>query len=175
MLGKARTMNPRYPNSPVRMADGRLFTDYRANCSLLMPHKEGSPAFGASFEDKQRMQQTGGQQMNTDRSLTVMKAGRIGGCVDTMVPELTKRVCAWDGCTTLPAHAAGIGQGRLYLPGRMDLVAADPDLLAKATAFEHGTFPANVNLYMAGPLPSAMPTVGVVPARPNRYSAPYGN
>ena len=175
MLGKARTMNPRYPNSPSRMADGRLFTDYRPNCQLSAQIDMHKSSFGASFENKQKLQQTGGHHINTDRSLTAMKAGRLGGCVDTMVPELTKRVCAWDGCTTLPAHAAGIGQGRLYLPGRMDLITADPDLLAKATAFEHGTFPANVGLYVAGPLPSAMPTAGVVPARPNRYSAPYGN
>lgn len=171
MLAKARIANPRYPDSPARMADGRLFTDYRANCSLLLAHKKG-PAFGASFDDKQRMQATGNLLINTDRSLTVMRAGSMS-CVDTMVPELTKRVCAWDGCTTLSAHAAGIGQGRLYLPGRPDLVAADPDLLAAKTAFEHGTFSANPNLYMAGPA-SAAPRPVVVPAKPNRYSAPYG-
>jgi len=174
MLAKARTPNPHYPDSPSRMADGRLFTDYRANCSLLMPHKAGSPAFGASFEDKQRMQGTGIQQINTDRSLAVIKAGSLS-CVDTMVPELTKRVCSWDGCRTLPAHAAGIGQGRLYLPGRVDLVVGDPDLLAKATAFDHGTFSANPNLYMAGPSASASPAIPTVPVKPNRFSAPYGN
>lgn len=175
MLAKARTINPQYPGAAARMADGRLFTDYRANCSLLMPHKAGSAAFGASFEDKQHMQQTGSQQMSTDRSLTVMKAATMSGSVDTMVPELTKRVCAWDGCTTLPSHAVGIGQGRLYLPGRMDLVAGDPDVLAAKTAFEYGTFPTNVGLYVQGGYPTAMPTAGIVPARPNRYSAPYGN
>ena len=156
------------------MADGRLFTDYRANCSLLMPHKAGSPAFGASFEDKQRMQQTGNFQMNTDRSLTVMRAGVLGGMADTMVPELTKRVCGWNGCTTMPAHAAGIGQGRLYLPGRTDLVAGDPDVLAAATAFDHGTFPSNPNIYMAGHVYGPAKPV-IVQAKPNRYSVPYGN
>ena len=157
------------------MADGRLFTDYKANCSLLMPHKAGSAAFGASFDDKQRMQQTGSQQMNTDRSLTVMKAATLSGSVDTMVPELTKRVCAWDGCTTLPSHAVGIGQGRLYLPGRMDLVAGDPDVLAAKTAFSHGTFSTNVGLYMQRASADATAGTLVQVARPNRYSAPYGN
>ena len=138
---------------------------------MLAPHPKGSPAFGASFEDKQRMQKDGLFLIGTDRSLTVMKAGTLG-CVDTMVPELTKRVCGWDGCTTLPGHPAGIGQGRLYLPGRPDLVV-DPDRLAAETAFTHGTFLANPNLYMTAELPAS--SVPVVPARPNRYSAPYGN
>jgi hypothetical protein len=110
--------------------------------------------------------------ISADRSTTVLRAGSVD-CVDTMVPELTKRVCTWNGCKTLPAHAAGIGQGRLYLPGRQDLVAADPDLLAAATAFDHGTFSVNPNSYIAGSpfVPSA---AIAVPARPNRYSAPYG-
>lgn len=137
---------------------------------MLAPHSKNSPAFGASFEDKQRMQKEGLFLIGTDRSLTAMKAGTMG-CVDTMVPELSKRVCGWDGCTTLPGHPAGIGQGRLYLPGRPDLVGGDPDRLAAETAFTHGTFFSNPNLYMASPATSSIH----VPARPNRYSAPYGN
>jgi hypothetical protein len=183
MFAKTRTVNPHYVGAPPWMSDGRLFTDYRANCSLLAPHPKDSPAFGgpmgaplgavgASFEDKQRMQKDGLFLIGTDRSLTAMKAGTLG-CVDTMVPELTKRVCGWDGCTTLPGHPAGIGQGRLYLPGRPDLAHADPDRLAAETAFAHGTFLANPNVYMAAEPPVS--SVPVVPARPNRYSAPYGN
>jgi hypothetical protein len=176
MLEQLRTPNPRYPDSPSRMADGRLFTDYRANCSLLTPHPKGSPAFGASFEDKQRMQKRGSMLMHTDRTLTTARAGSMS-CVDTMVPELTKRVCGWNGCTTMPAHAAGIGQGRLYLPGRTDLVAGDPDVLAAATAFTHGTFPSNPNLYIAGPDHGlvALQQQQATPAYKNRYSVPYGN
>jgi len=172
MLSNAQIPNPRYPGSPARMSDGRLFTDYRSNCSLLGAHQQGTPAFGADFDRKQRLQETGIHMISADRSTTVMRAGTIG-CVDTMVPEMTKRVCAWDGCKTLRAHPAGIGQGRLYLPGRQDLVAADPDLLAAATAFDHGTFSANPNTYIAGS--SVAPSAKIaVPARPNRYSAPYG-
>jgi len=175
MLAKSRTPNPHFPDSPSRMADGRLFTDYRANCSLLQQHSKGSPAFGASFDDKQRMQQTGSILINTDRSLTVMKAGSMS-CVDTMVPEATKRICTWNGCTTMPSHAVGIGQGRLYLPGRTDLVAGDPDVLAAATAFDFGTFSANPNLYIAAPSSASITAQqAAVPAVHNRFSAPYGN
>ena len=171
MSSKAQIPNPRYPGSPARMADGRLFTDYRSSCSLLSQPPARSPAFGYDFERKQNMQKAGIHMISADRSTTVLRAGTVG-CVDTMVPELTKRVCTWNGCTTLPAHAAGIGQGRLYLPGRSDLVAADPDLLAKATAFDHGTFSSNPNMY--APV-SPVSVASIVPAKPNRYSAPYGN
>lgn len=170
MLAKARTPNPHYPDSPSRMADGRLFTDYRGNCKLVVSD------YGGSFEDKQRLQQTGSILINTDRSLTVMRAGSLS-CVDTMVPEASKRVVSWNGGKTLMAHAAGIGQGRLYLPGRTDLVAGDPDVLAAATAFDFGTFSANPNMYMAGSAKTvaAQQVAAATPARPNRYSVPYGN
>jgi hypothetical protein len=170
MLAKARTPNPHYPDSPSRMADGRLFTDYRGNCKLVLSD------YGGSFEDKQRLQQTGTLMINADRSVTVMKAASLS-CVDTMVPEATKRVAGWNGGRTLVAHAAGIGQGRLYLPGRTDLVAGDPDVLAAATAFDFGTFSANPNMYMAGGGAdvTARQVATVTPARPNRYSVPYGN
>jgi len=171
MLAKARIPNPHYPDSPSHMADGRLFTDYRGNCKLVMSD------YGGSFEDKQRLQQTGNLMMNTDRSLTVMRAGRVGSCVDTMVPELTKRVPGWNGSTTMMAHAAGIGQGRLYLPGRTDLVGGDPDVLAAATAFDFGTFSANPHLYLAGSgaAVAAKREAAVSPLKHNRYSVPYGN
>jgi len=164
MIAKSRTINPRYPGAPAWMSDGRLFTDYKANCSIT-----GSEA--PNFDLKQRIQQTGQFMMKTDRSLTVMRAGSVG-CVDTMVPELTKRVADWNGAKTLPGHAAGIGQGRLYFPGRRDLVDY-PDQLAALTPMP-GTFSSNPNLYVAGPVmvPQSRP---VVPARPNRYSAPYGS
>ena len=165
--------NPHYPGSPARMADGRLFTDYRSSCSLLSQTPTRSPAFGFDFERKQNLQKSGVHMISADRSTTVLRAGSVG-CVDTMVPELTKRVCTWNGCVTLPAHAAGIGQGRLYLPGRQDLVAADPDLLAAATAFDHGTFSSNPNLYTSAP--KVVPVSAIaVPAKKNRYSVPYGN
>jgi len=165
--------NPHYPGSPARMADGRLFTDYRSSCSLLSQPPTRSPAFGFDFERKKNMQTAGVHMISADRSTTVLRAGTVG-CVDTMVPELTKRVCTWNGCTTLPAHAAGIGQGRLYLPGRQDLVAADPDLLAAATAFDHGTFSSNPNLYTSAPKVAPV-SAAAVPAKKNRYSVPYGN
>lgn len=172
-MANNRVINPRYPDSPARMADGRLFTDYGSQCRGAQP-KQGNPGFEASFDDKQRKQQTGEILMKADRSLTVMRGGIMGGCVDTMVPELTKRVCGWDGCRTLMSHPAGIGQGRLYLPGRKDLVAGDPDVLAAATAFDFGTFSQNPHLYVAAGVVPVSPAAVIQTRTANRYSAPYG-
>ena len=168
MIGN-RIINPRFPGAPAWMSDGRLFTDYRPNCELA-----GSPS-NASYDSKKHLQSMGALQIKTDRSLTVLRAGSTG-CVDTMVPESTKRVCAWDGCTTLPAHAGGIGQGRLYVWQRPELAGADPDVVAKATiSFPlPGTFPVNPDLYMASPGGSSDKARTAGPAKPNRYSAPYG-
>ena len=153
MLTGSRTINPRFPAAPAWMSDGRLFTDYRPNCSLV-----GSQS-NASYDVKERLQSTGTLQINTDRSLTVMQAGSTG-CVDTVLPEVTERVCEWDGCRTRPGYANGLGQGRLYVTRP-----------AAGAAFQlPGTFPMNSTLYAPGP--TAIGTVG--PMKLNRYSAPYG-
>jgi hypothetical protein len=175
--------NPRYPGSPARMADGRLFTNYRPNCSLLAPLGSGP---WSDWSRKQNMVNTGEVTIATDRSTTVMRAGSVG-CVDTMVPEFSKRVYAWNGPATsglgmqgpaeLVSQPVGLGTGRMYLPGHPGLVAGDPDVLARATIPDSmlpGTFSPNPNAYMMGGVqaPSvARETVG----NRNTYSAPYGN
>jgi len=168
MLSQFRIPNPRYPNSPAHMSDGRLFTDYRP-----AGHSLGAP----NFELKQRLQQTGESLAKTDRSLIVMSAGRTG-CVDTMVPESSKRLCRWNECVVLPAHELGIGQGRLYLPGSPELARADPDVTAQLSAGPvlHGTFSANPYLYVSDS-PDAVARLhsGGGGGSNNRYSAPYGN
>jgi hypothetical protein len=151
------------------MADGRLFTDYRASCSLL-------PALGnsrwADWERQQGMKRNGQVYIKADRGATVMRAASYG-CVDTMVPELTKRVYSWNGPIEFMSQPAGIGTGRSYLPGRTDLVAGDPDVLAISTFPEMvGTFSTNIATYTALPGKPVVP-VSAAPSRLNRYSAPY--
>lgn len=91
-----------------------------------------------------------------------------------MVPELTKRVYSWNGPVEYMSQPAGIGTGRSYLPGRPELVAGDPDVLA-ATTFPDmvGTFSTNVATYTRIPQRPPMPATPA-PAPMNRYSAPYG-
>lgn len=164
ILSRMRTVNPRYPSAPARMADGRLFTDYRPSCDLL-------PKGWGTFDNRQLRISNGEARIANDRSQLTMIAGPRE-CVDTMVPELNKRSYNWTGGETLRAHPAGIGTGRMYLPARTDLVMGDPDALAAATVGSlPGTFsqiPASFN----APVPTPQDAWS---ARKNRYSMPYGN
>ena len=163
--------HPHYAGAPARMADGRLFTDYRANCQLL------PPLDGTTWADHNRrvaLRNGAAARISDDRRKTVLRAGTGNACVDTMVPELTKRVYAWNGpVTEAITQPVGIGAGRLYLPGRLDLLHADPDAVAMATippAMLPGTFP-HIG---GGAYAPVTRTAGLPPIR-NRFSAPYGN
>ena len=171
MANRLMIQNPHHAGAPARMADGRLFTDYRANCALLPPLPKGT--MNPDHERRQTMIQNGTATINTDRSIAVLRGG-VTGCVDTMVPELVKRSYTWQGPVTLPCQATGIGTGRLYLPGQEALAWGDPDVLAAATFPElAGTHSANRQLYVAAPLPS-IDRRSAMPATYNRFSAPYG-
>ena len=172
----SRAVNPHWPTSAARMADGRLFTDYRPNCDLLAAKDSG---VWADFERRAAMLKASSK---TDRVLASMRAASTN-CVDTMVPELQKRVYQWNGPAASAlgmqgpvavglSHAAGIGTGRLYLPTRLDLMTADPDLVAAETIPDSmlpGTYPVSGGLYGS---PSVTTTA---PAKHNSYSAPYGS
>jgi hypothetical protein len=160
-----RVINPHHPSAPVRMADGRLFTDYRPSCSLLAPLAPNRTWAGIERRDQMK---TGGENaMALDRYMTVSRAGQIG-VVDTMVPELYKQSYTWGARFEAMAHPAGIGTGRMYLPGRADeLIRADPDAVAVATFPQMGgTFPS----YVEGAGAAVAPVSTV---RRNRYSAPH--
>lgn len=125
------TLNPHFAaeaGAAARMADGRLFTDYRSRGQTY--GALAARAWGAN-EARQRMM--AGADVLTGAARTSM-LGKVAprACVDTMVPELYKRVCTWEGCRTIPGHYAGIGGGRVYVPAAAHL-AAQPQALAEAT------------------------------------------
>lgn len=169
----AQTPNPHYLGAPARMADGRLFTDYRRSTLLLPKLRNGT---WADYDRRNDMTRTGYMRTSNDRMLTTQRAGSVN-CVDTMVPELTKFQYDWNGGQQRLAHPVGIGAGRLPLPGRPDLITADPDTLAAATfppEMLPGTWDPRASLYQRGPPPPRVDTP-VTPAIPNRYAMPYGN
>lgn len=157
-MASPRIVNPHYPSAPNRMADGRLFTDYRPNCTLLAP---------ATATRRSQMQANGEALMAEDRYMTVKRAGQTG-VVDTMVPELYKQSYMWSARFEGMAHPAGIGTGRMYLPGRVEeLVRADPDIVARETfPTLEGTFSSYVDRVEVEMSP-------VSTVRRNRYSAPH--
>ena len=155
----SRIVNPHAPGAPLRMADGRLFTDYRPSCTLLPPRTD---------DRRGRMIAAGEDSMAMDRYRSAL-VGRTVGPVDTMVPELYKRIYGWQGGEQAMSQPVGIGTGRVYLPGRPDLMTADPDTLAAATfpCRLVGSYP----VHIGGAAPQPMTSV----VRQNRYSAPHGN
>lgn len=163
--------NPRFPGAAARMTDGRLFTDYRPNC-MLVP--QNTAKLWTEYDRHTMIQKTGAFTVAADRAMAAQRSGPVAGsCVDTMVPELQKRVYHWNGpVQTGVAQAAGIGTGRLYLPGQPGLAQADPDLIAAAT------FPSMPGTFDPQGIPSYA-SVGSAPVTAgrahNRYSAPYGN
>ena len=124
--------------APARMQDGRMFTDYRSRCAqypLKLTGKWGE------HDGRQNMIHSTDMLMEQAHNILQKKVAPVeGSCVDTMVPEIYKRVCTWKGCETIPGHYAGIGTGRVYVPDSAS-ESNNPDALAKAT------IPAMINTY----------------------------
>jgi hypothetical protein len=133
------TVNPNQSasGSPARMMDGRLFTDYRPRC-FQYPVK-AAQAWGDN-EYRQRMIHGADELMEAARQMNNRKL-TPATCVDTMVPEMYKRVCTWKGCKVVPGNATGIGVGRIYVPS-IESAADDPQMLSDVSIPPvFGTFP----------------------------------
>ena len=163
MSDSSRVENPHYPGSPARMSDGRLFTEYRGRCQLQPSAHSRDDA--SLFDARQSMMRNGDIYRKNDREQVDMRAARLGNVVDTMVPEVSKRVYTWAGPTVIPAHPIGIGSGRSYLPGKQSLIRGDPDHLAERTVPWMGS----TSVHYSG-----MPSIERhSTGSHNRYSAPY--
>jgi hypothetical protein len=133
------TVNPNHAStgSPARMMDGRTFTDYRPRCHQY-PVKAAA-AWGDN-EYRERMIHGADELMGAARQMNNRKV-TAAACVDTMVPEMYKRVCTWKGCKVVPSNPAGVGTGRIYVPS-VESAAADPQMLSDVSIPEiFGTFP----------------------------------
>jgi hypothetical protein len=110
------------------MADGRIMTDYRPRC--FQYPVAAAQAFGDN-EYRNRMIRGADELMGAARALNNRKLTSIN-CVDTMVPELYKRVCTWKGCKIVPGNFQGIGTGTIYVPSA-ESIASDPQALSDTT------------------------------------------
>jgi hypothetical protein len=121
------TIDPHYSKTgaPARMADGRIMTDYRPRC--FQYPLQASQKWGDNGA-RQRMIHGAEELMLAAREVNNRKVTSVS-CVDTMVPELYKRVCTWDGCKTIPGNFMGIGVGRIYVPSAVSS-AAEPQMLS---------------------------------------------
>jgi hypothetical protein len=121
------TNDPHYvrTGAPARMADGRIMTDYRPRC---FQYPYAAAAQWGDNEARNRMTSGALELMEVARQVNNRKVLPTS-CVDTMVPELYKRVCTWKGCKTIPGNFMGVGTGRIYVPGA-EAAAADPQALS---------------------------------------------
>lgn len=114
----------KHPGCPARMADGRLFTDYRPSCSLngLYP----SPAGGAaqighrprhSHDMRQEFIRNAGALLRQMRGETLAR----GACVPcapgaTVLPHSVEQACDVNACDFRSVSRTGLGTKRA--PGR---------------------------------------------------------
>ena len=121
------TIDPHYASTgaPARMADGRVMTDYRPRC---FQYPVAAAQRWGDNEARIRMIHGADELMEAARQLNNRKVLPTA-CVDTMVPELYKRVCTWRGCKVIPGNFMGIGTGRIYVPAA-EGAAADPQTLS---------------------------------------------
>jgi hypothetical protein len=120
------TTNSHYmtTGAPARMADGRLFSDYRARC-LSYPVRAAG-VFG-DYEARQKMIHGGNELIGATHQMLDMK-NSSSTVVDTMLPSMYKRVCTWKGCKTIGNQPYGIGTDTLYVPAAQGSIS-DPDAL----------------------------------------------
>jgi len=133
------TVDPHFAKTgaPARMADGRIMTDYRPRC--FQYPVAAAQAFGDN-EYRNRMVHGANELMDAARQMNNRKNTAIS-CVDTMVPELYKRVCTWKGCKVIPGNFQGIGTGRVYIPTATGLAAAPQQLSDRTVPRIPGTYP----------------------------------
>lgn len=122
---------------PPRMADGRLFTDYRPRCDRNLAY--AAPMTG-SWDYRQFLIGNGDRIIDVDRT-RLERVARCAPCVPghgTMAPEADRVVCDKVSCTRIQPgkpNPFAIGTGREYgfvldearsAPGAASMSAAGP-------------------------------------------------
>ena len=110
-----RESNNKKWDCPPRMADGRLFTDYRPRCDIQLERKV---AMSSSYDFRQFLMKHAIGVMSEERGMTFQRA-YCGPCMQpydqgTMLPEQDAVVCDKVACVRVPGTAGGLGTGRDY-------------------------------------------------------------
>lgn len=113
-----RSSNNRFFNSPSKMADGRLFTDYRPNCEMNRYIESGNKIKN-THDYRLFLSRNAERLMDKNKDYIYMKNG-MGNCMEpyhigTMLPEKTRVVCDQHTCRVVDVDPNGHGQGREYV------------------------------------------------------------
>lgn len=119
-----RPSNNKSFNCPERMADGRLFTDYRPRCAQQYLDKINNQ-LQSSYDHRMFLIQNADDIMKKNALDSYMRA-QCGPCVEpydqgTMAPEIEKQVCNERTCSFGVNDPYGIGLGRQYYTPDIEL------------------------------------------------------
>ena len=101
----------RHPGCPARMADGRLFTDYRPSCSLNGLYPPRAPR--SSYDMRQELIGNAGGYLRRMREAVSVR-GACTPCTPeaTLVPHAAEQACGTRMCGFRPAARGGLGTER---------------------------------------------------------------
>lgn len=113
-----RSSNNKFFNSPARMSDARLFTDYRPNYEMNRYIESGNKIKN-THDYRLFLSRNGERLMDKNREYIFQKNGQVK-CMEpyaigTMLQEQTRVVCDQHTCKIVEVNKNGIGQGREYV------------------------------------------------------------
>ena len=116
-----RSSNNRFFNSPSRMADGRLFTDYRPNFEMNRYIESGNKI--KNTQDYRMFLSRNGEKIIEKNKEYIMLKNGMTDCMEpyhigTMLPEKSRVVCDQHTCKVVQVDPNGVGQGREYDPNK---------------------------------------------------------
>lgn len=102
---------------PLRMSDGRQFTDYRPRCAIAYQMRKDN-AFQSSYDQRQFLIKNANTLMN-DNLKIAQKINDCGSCFPksadgTMLPEQNMVTCNSKLCKFNTVTPSGLGTGRNY-------------------------------------------------------------
>ena len=113
-----RSSNNKFFNSPSRMADGRLFTDYRPNYELNR-YIEEENKIKNTHDYRTFLSRNAEDIIKKNKEYIFRKNGMVNCSqpyhVGTMLPEKTRVVCNQHTCHEVVVDPNGHGQGREYV------------------------------------------------------------
>jgi len=114
---------PARPPCPSRMADGRVFTDYRSRCAVnaqLLGAVGKAGQRGTSYESRLFLQHNATGWMDADRARALDGLAPCAPCqrppntAGTMLPERYVVRCDAAVCSREEVNPTGLGDGRAY-------------------------------------------------------------
>jgi hypothetical protein len=104
---------------PMRMNDGRAFTDYRPRCMVnydMVSQLSEKKIINSSYESRMYLQRNADEIMELEKRNAVSKVNCVPceAKVNTMLPEKYMIHCDTVSCKRDEANIEGLGDGRRY-------------------------------------------------------------